>query len=163
MSYKLQKPYTDNQKVDFIVKYNHEQGLRIYETEAAIFALEKNEIMQINDSGYEVPVVNENYSKEQAQKQEVQFKKDFFETSLGWVRRKVSMQDGSVKDFLSDLLLSIKAGIEMGQNVEIITYKKPDFETEINNEYLISLQQKVFATSDFVVECLNQTVKDFGG
>lgn len=45
MSYKLEKPYTDNQKTDFIVEYNHQKGLKINETETALFALEANEII----------------------------------------------------------------------------------------------------------------------
>lgn len=40
MSYKLQKPYTEKQRLDFIVKYNHRQGLNVEETEEALFALE---------------------------------------------------------------------------------------------------------------------------
>ena len=36
-----------------------------------------------------------------------QFNKDFFKTSLGYIRRKVSMATGETKDFLSDLLPSI--------------------------------------------------------
>lgn len=33
MSYKLEYPYTDEQRADFIVEYNHNQGLRIEEVE----------------------------------------------------------------------------------------------------------------------------------
>lgn len=40
MSYKLEQPYTDEQKADFIVKYNHNQGLTVEETDLALFALE---------------------------------------------------------------------------------------------------------------------------
>ncbi len=40
MSYKLNKPYTENERADFIVTYNHNQGLLIEETENAIYALE---------------------------------------------------------------------------------------------------------------------------
>lgn len=45
MSYKLEKPYTNEQKIKFIVDYNHKTGLKIEETENALFALEENEIM----------------------------------------------------------------------------------------------------------------------
>ena len=45
MSYKLEKPYTDELKMRFIVDYNHKLGLKIEETENALFALEENEIM----------------------------------------------------------------------------------------------------------------------
>ena len=97
-----------------------------------------------------------------ARRRHEQFEKDFFGTSLGFIRRKVNMKDGSTKDFLSDLLLSIKAGIELGQNVEIITYKLPDFYQELTENYMVSLQERKTATPDFVQECLMQTVSDFG-
>lgn len=40
MSYKLEQPYTDEQRADFIVEYNHNQNLTIEETEQTLFALE---------------------------------------------------------------------------------------------------------------------------
>lgn len=46
MSYKLEKPYTEEEKIEFIVQYNHNQGLQIEETETSLFALLPNEIMQ---------------------------------------------------------------------------------------------------------------------
>ena len=158
MSYKLKKPYTDMQRADFIVNYNHKQGLMIEETEEALYALLPNEIMQNNQ-----PVINANYEAELALERETEFKKEFFETSLGWIRRKVNMKDGSKKDFLSDLLLQIKAGLELGQNIEIVTYSTPDFSNDLTPEYLLSLQVKKNATSEFIQECLMQTVADFYG
>ena len=98
-----------------------------------------------------------------AQKRKKEFEAAFFKTSLGWIRRKVTMKDGSIKDFLADLLLPIKAGMEMGQNVEIITYSTPDFTIEPDNEYMESLQENKNATPEFIQECLFQTVKDFRG
>jgi hypothetical protein len=97
------------------------------------------------------------------QKRKKEFEGSFFETSLGWIRRKVTMKDNSVKDFLADLLLPIKAGMELGQDVEIITYKLPDFTKEPTEEYMKSLQENKFATPVFIQECLYQTVKDFRG
>lgn len=38
--YKLQKPYKENDRLNFVVKYNHNQGLNIHETESALYALE---------------------------------------------------------------------------------------------------------------------------
>lgn len=64
MSYKLNKPYTDNQRADFIVLYNHQNGLKIEETDSAIYALEANEMMQDGE-----PVINPDYEQEQAQKE----------------------------------------------------------------------------------------------
>ena len=158
MSYKLEKPYTDIQRADFIVNYNHKQNLMIEETDNALYALEENEMMQNG-----VPVINPNYANEIATKRQNQFENEFFETSLGWIKRKVNMKDGSKKDFLSDLLLQIKAGLELGQTIEIITYSTPDFSQELTTEYLVSLQVKKNATSEFIQECLMQTVSDFYG
>ena len=57
MSYKLLKPYTEEQKIKFIVEYNHKMGLKLEETENALFALEENEIIFENE-----PIVDEEYS-----------------------------------------------------------------------------------------------------
>lgn len=66
MSYKLEKPYTNNQKIDFIVKYNHNRGLKIEETDKAIYALEAWE--GINNLG-ELVDNTEIYEAEQTQKE----------------------------------------------------------------------------------------------
>ena len=67
MSYKLKKPYSDEQKADFIIEYNHNQNLTIEEGTDTyehgdltfkgdfLFALEKNEIMSIVESEIDVP------------------------------------------------------------------------------------------------------------
>ena len=60
MSYKLEKPYTDRERADFVVLYNHNQGLIIEETDTALYALAADEIMQNG-----VPVKNPNYAAEQ--------------------------------------------------------------------------------------------------
>lgn len=105
------------------------------------------------------PVIDPNYEEKQATKRREEFHKQFFNTSLGWIRRSVTMQDGSKKDFLSDLLLPIKAGLELGQTVEIITYTEPDFTEDVTDwtEYQIVKN----ATPQFIAECLNQIVNDF--
>ncbi len=105
----------------------------------------------------------ENTEEIQAQKRKKEFEKAFFLTSLGWIRRKVTMKDGTIRDFLSDLLLPIRSGMEMGQNVEIITYKTPDFSKDMSLEYMESLQENKYSTMQFIQECLFQTVKDFRG
>ena len=158
MSFKLEKPCSDIARADFIVKHNHQNGLKIEETEEAIFALLENEYMKDGN-----PIVNENYENELIIKRKEQFEQEFFKTTLGWIRRKVNMKDGTTKDFLSDLLLQIKAGIELGQEVVIITYSEPDYTQEITSDYIISLQARKIATPEFIQECLIQTVSDFGG
>jgi hypothetical protein len=73
MSYELLKPYTQAQRMDFIVQYNHCLNLKIEETDKAIYALEANEI--IGEDG--VPCINPNYEKEQKElyRQEMATKK----------------------------------------------------------------------------------------
>lgn len=87
------------------------------------------------------------------------FNKDFFNTSLGYVRRKVSMATGETKDFLSDLLPTISMGVQMGQPVTIITYNKPDFTQEITDWTVLQNEQTV--TAGFVQECFMQLSNDF--
>ena len=62
MSYELIKPYTEKQRMDFIAKYNHQQGLKIEETATALYALKANEIM-VNGE----PIVDPDYEAKQAQ------------------------------------------------------------------------------------------------
>ena len=49
MSYKIEKPYSEKEKLNFIVEYNHKQGLRIKETNTAIYALVPWEDISDND------------------------------------------------------------------------------------------------------------------
>lgn len=77
-------------------------------------------------------------------KQEI-LAKDFFLTSLGYVRRQVTMKDGTTRNFLTDILPRLKAG------VPILTYTK-------------DLQQNaVKVTEEFINECDEQLLKDFYG
>lgn len=91
-------------------------------------------------------VINPNYDKEQEEKEKAQFRKDFFNTSLGWVRRAVHMKDGNVKDFLSDILPLLQV------DVPIITYN----EDKTQNV-------GVLVTTQFIEECKQQVLLDFYG
>lgn len=104
-------------------------------------------------------VVNPNYEAEKANQRQTQFKKDFFKTSLGYVRRKVSMATGETKDFLSDLLPTISMGVQMGQPVTIIAYNEPDFTTDEID--WTTLQEYKTVTAEFVQECFLQLSNDF--
>lgn len=64
MSYKLQKPYTKKEYADFMIEYSQLKDLLTVDTIDAIYALEKDEIMQDG-----VPVKNPNYAQELAQKE----------------------------------------------------------------------------------------------
>ena len=65
MSYKLNKPYTEKQKLNFIVEYNHNQGLRVEETNTALYALEAWETLE----GDKVIDNKEAWEEKQAQKE----------------------------------------------------------------------------------------------
>lgn len=123
----LNKPYTDTQRKDFIVINNHQLGYEIRETSTAIEAW-----------GYT--------EKEKEEQKQEQFAKDFFNTSLGYVSRKVHMKDGSVKDFLSDILPLLQA------DVPIITYN-------IDGSQNVG----VLVTVEFIEECKQQVLLDFYG
>lgn len=84
MSYKLLKPYTQNQRTNFIIEYNRNQGLRIEETDKALYALEVWELLD----GDEVIDNKEAWEEEQAKKeaeriQELKMSKsDFFDGTI---------------------------------------------------------------------------------
>ena len=44
--YKIEKPLSIQERADFIVKYNHNKGLRIEETSKALYALEAWELLE---------------------------------------------------------------------------------------------------------------------
>lgn len=64
MSYKIVKPYTVEQKLDFKVKYGQNLGLRIRETASALYALEPNEMLKDGEV-----VINPDYEAELAEKE----------------------------------------------------------------------------------------------
>jgi len=101
----------------------------------------------------------EEYRQKKAREREIEFNKAFFNTSLGYVRRSVTMADGSHKDFLSDLLPVISMGVQAGTPVNILTYDKPPFEHDIEDwtEY----QNQVVVTPQFIQECFLQLSNDF--
>lgn len=212
MAYELKKPITENERINFIVEYNRNKGLKIEDTEMFLFALEANEIMGEKEIEIEVPdydeegnpimieyedtetvidydeegnpigsheitvikkkqqthietitipypVVDPDYEEKQAAKREVEFNKAFFNTSLGYIRRSVTMADGSKKDFLSDLLPVISMGVQSGTAVNILTYDKPPFDEDVTDwtEY----QHQVVVTPQFIQECFLQLSADF--
>ena len=103
---------------------------------------------EIIETDVEYELYNGEYltQEEIEEKRQEEFVKDFFNTSLGYVRRKVHMKDGSVKDFLSDILPRLKEG------VKIITYN-------ING----TQNTGVVVTAEFIEECDNQLLLDFYG
>ena len=106
-------------------------------------------------------IINPDYEQEEYAKREAEFNKDFFNTSLGYIRRKVSMKTGETKDFLTDLLPVISMAANSGQQVSIITYAQPDFtQEEVDWESLQIIKQ---VTPQFIQECFAQVSTDFTG
>ena len=104
-------------------------------------------------------VLNPDYEQEEAARREAEFNKAFFNTSLGYIRRSVTMADGSKKDFLSDLLPVISMGVQAGQTVNIFAYDKPPFDEDVTDwtEY----QHQKIVTAQFIQECFAQLAADF--
>lgn len=85
------------------------------------------------------------------QEKENEFNAQFFNTSLGYVRRNVTMKDGSIRNFLFDIKPNLKV------NAPIITYTP-------NQDYANLTQNKnVLVTPQFLEECEQQILKDFYG
>ena len=106
-----------------------------------------------------VLVLNPNYEEEKEALREAEFNKAFFLTSLGYVRRAVTMADGSKKDFLSDLLPVISMGVQAGTPVNILTYDKPPFDEDVTDWTVY--QHQVTVTPQFIQECFAQLANDF--
>lgn len=88
-----------------------------------------------------------------------QFHKEFFNTSLGYIRRTVTKANGETADFLLDYTALIAKAVEKGLNYPIITYDEPDFTEDITD--WTQYQNHVVATEQFVLECLAQAGNDF--
>ena len=119
------------------------------------------ELSDVDNRWYLVGKCPKKSDTQKAKDRENEFNSAFFYTSLGYVRREVTMADGTTKDFLSDLLPVIKATVEADKMFTIITYLQPDFSMEFTQDYIESLQNKVVPTLQFIEECFVQLAKDF--
>ena len=129
MAYKLEKPYTDIQRADFIVNYNHKQGFKIEETDNALYALLANEIMQNG-----VPIINENYALEAAQQAAPELPRGLLldEWRDDW--RELTARLGCVSIHLNHKLLN-KARVmqlkDAGLRILVYTVNKPQRAAEL--------------------------------
>lgn len=128
MSYKLEKPYTDEKYADFIVEHNLNNGRKIEETEDAIFALEANEIMG-NDN---IPIINPNYETELKQKERERL--DNLNLTAADVERAIYKVKGI--DF-DDLISLIEQTAQLSEDSQIksIDIKALKIELNANNFY----------------------------
>ena len=123
----LDKPYIEDERLNFIVEQNHKNGYIIEEQNDKLIAM-----------GYT--------DEELEQQKQEQLMKEFFNTSLGYVKRKVTMATGDTRDFLFDIKPTLKIG------VPIITYN------------LDGTQNRgVAVTEEFLTECDRQVYFDFYG
>lgn len=90
-------------------------------------------------------IVREKTEEEKQAEADAEFNKQFFNTTLGYVRRSVTMKDGSTKDFLTDILPLLVVG------VPVLVYDR-----QLN-------QTRVQATEVFINECKQQLFVDFYG
>lgn len=104
-------------------------------------------------------VLNPDYEQEEETRRENEFNQAFFNTSLGYIRRKVTMADGSHKDFLSDLLPVISMGVQAGQAVNILAYDAPPFDEDVTD--WTKYQHQKVVTAQFIQECFMQLSADF--
>ena len=104
-------------------------------------------------------IENPDYEEVKATQREQKFKTEFFQTSLGWVRRTVTMADGTTKDFLSDLLPSISMALSFGQVPTIIAYNEPDYSEDV--EDWTQYQHVESVNAQFVQECFLVLSNDF--
>ena len=100
----------------------------------------------------------EERKKREAKEREENFKKQFFETSLGWVRKKATMKDGSIDNFLTDDLPLLEMGLRNGFVAKVIVYSTPDFTIDFD---ILDYQSYVEVTPQFIGECLQETQQEF--
>ena len=134
--------------------YDEEGNIIGYHTETKTVQQTHKETVTVK-----VLVLNPNWEEEQAQKREADFNRQFFNTSLGYIRRNVTMADGSHKDFLSDLLPVISMGVQSGLAVNVLAYDKPSFDEDVTD--WTQYQHQVAVTLQFIQECFLQLSADF--
>lgn len=170
----LKQPFTGPQRAQFI--YDAKQnGLTLTfkedkttGEELEIYAHQRFEKVE---NGVIINISNTpEYIAEKAKEREDAFNKDFFETSAEWVKRTVTMQDGTIKNFLTDIYPSIAIVAGQGQGLPpgIIRYKKPkNFENDLSTKEWEDLQIKGAMSPElankFIEECTQRLLADFAG
>ena len=90
----------------------------------------------------------EEYKKQLALKRQESFEQDFFKITLNgvdmWIKRHVTMKDGTICSFLYDMAYWMEKNITaegwpIGRG--FLYYATPDFTKELTPEYLLTLQR----------------------
>lgn len=139
MSCKLEKPYTFSERVDFILLYNHKQGLRIEETETALYALEEWEKV-VNDK-----VIDDiqGYKNKLALEREENFKNNFFKIKDAcWFRKKPKGYNSAIESLNTAFNVVSVLG-KLPANT-LTFYIAPDFsiEEQCNENWLVKNSYK---------------------
>lgn len=120
------------------------------------------EFTETAENVVEVVVYDETQEEADAREyrvREEEFHNEFFNTSLGYIRRSVTMNNGDHKDFLSDLLPTIALAVNSGRTVTVIAYNEPDFSHDV--EDWTQYQHVEAATLLFINNCFEQLQNDF--
>lgn len=150
-----------NINIDLLVQDGYKQFIEVEKPSTnRLYHIEYEEKQETVTEVIVYDETQEEAEEREAQARQNEFEAEFFETSLGWIRRKVTMKDGSIKDFLSDLLPSIMEGLRLGIAPNIITYREPDFTQEVTDWTVYQVKKE--ATQQFVQDCLLQISEDFG-
>lgn len=94
MGYKLEKPYTERQRCDFIVEHNHNNSLKIIEEANCIYALEEDEILQ-NGEIIKDPEYQEKKQKTLAKQEYEKIQEEINELDLKRIR---AICENEIKD-----------------------------------------------------------------
>lgn len=102
------------------------------------------EIVELDGIKMRKSVADEIIAQREKAKED-EFKRNFFETHLGWVRREAYFAGtGKKADFLTQVLPQLTVGFE------VLTYN-----------FMATEQYKVAVDEQFIAECKQQLVKDF--
>ena len=138
MSFKLEKPYTAIERADFIVKYNHNLGMNIGETDEVLYALDADEIIQDNKL-----IKNPNYESEYMLKQQELFEAQFFQIeTVGYFRKRPKGYSSAVEAMGAAFNIVYVLGY-LPENI-LTFYKVPDFsdETQCTEDWLVANSYK---------------------
>lgn len=108
---------------------------------------ELGDLIKANPNDYIIDngTVRAKTEEEKQAEEDAEFNRQFFNTTLGYVRRAVTMKDGSTKSFLTDILPMLVVG------VPVLVYTRD------------LVQTRVQVTEAFINECKQQLFRDFYG
>ena len=135
---RLNKPYTEEQRADFIVVNNHNLGYEIKET-----------ALELQAWGYT--------EEEEAEQREADFKQEFFEIqNVGWYRKQPKGYASAIESLntaFNNFTVMQKMGVEEFPANVFIFYQEPDFTKpeECTEEWLIEHQfrNQAMSVSEF--------------